>query len=305
MISEDSFRFPRARHISCAAVRAVRWAVLVGVVISAVKYTAWSQTVERGSAQANPTLLTSSPPAGLGLGPVDWVFVVDTSASMSGREHGAPNIFPLVQNTLTRFVPGIRNDDTLTLIVFDESSRVASAALPKSLTSRVDREALLALINRLTALGPWTHTGAALTDALNQVYSRSDENRPAAIILLTDGHEDVRGVRDPIRIPDAIRIIRDEHVPYVFYVSLGTTPDPRIREFLDRINQKAAGHGVVFDDPGASHLPKIVAGIRDRVGAPIQIAPTAVRLGAIRPGTAPHEFSVDVLSPVEIGRAHV
>ena len=266
--------------------------------------------VPGNSAQgANPHLLTNSPPADAALGPVDWVLVIDTSASMSGHEHGFPNIFPLVQETLQRFLPEIRGDDTLTIIVFDTDSRLVST-IPKSLRSTSDREAVAREINKLVARGAWTHTGATRSkDGLSEVYSRSDKNRPAAIILLSDGHEDVRGIQNPIRIPDAIRLIQDENVPYVFYVSLGATPDPQLQQFLAAINQKAAAidkkrptHAFSFNDPGAQGLLENAKKIREAVTAlrvsPIDINPQSLGLGLIPPGGNGESSGVEFLCPV-------
>ena len=262
---------------------------------------AFAQAPGAGGSGSNPRLLTQSPPEDA-LGPVDWVLVVDTSASMAGRERGALNIFPAVQETLRRFVPEIREDDTLTIIVFDETSRIVSATVPKRLRGLLDREAVVRLINSLSARGLWTHTGAALTDALKEVYSRPDGSRPAAIILLTDGHEDVRGIKNPIRIPDAIRIIRDQDVPYVFYVSLGTEPDPGVMEFLAEINKKSAGRGRSFNDPGASRLLDNAREIRRLMSVtrmrPLQLKPGRLDVGRIRPGGSAKSPPLEVLCPV-------
>jgi hypothetical protein len=249
-----------------------------------------------------PTLLTQSPPADSLLGPVDWLLLIDTSASMSGRERGAQDIFPRVQETLRRLVPEIREDDTLTIIVFDEASRIASAEIPKQLRTNSDRKSVVDLIDKLNAKGPWTQTGAALTDALNEVYARPDKGRPAAIILFTDGKEDVRGIQNPIRIPAAIRIIRDQDVPYVFYVSLGTHPEPDVMAFTDEINKREPGHARVIDDPAARDLPGKMLEIRGIIHQlrirPLQIKPTALNLGSVRPGTSIRSVPLEFLSPV-------
>jgi hypothetical protein len=228
---------------------------------------------------------------------------------MSGHEKGARNIFPLVQETLRRFIPEVRDGDNLTIIGFDETSRILSAAIPKTMRSHSDREAVVQLINGLMARGPWTQTGLALKDALNEVYSRSDKNRPAAIILFTDGREDVRGIRNPVRIPDAIRLIRDRDIPYVFYVSLGTEPDPGLKKFLDEINtkafaenKKARPHGLLFDDPGAAHLAEEARRIRDTIEGlrwlSLGLEPKALDLGRMRPGGPAREGSVELWSPL-------
>jgi Mg-chelatase subunit ChlD len=244
----------------------------------------------------NPQLLTDRPRANVKFGAVDWIFLIDTSASMSGLEPGAPNIFPRVQATLREFVSKIRDEDTLTIFVFDATSRLV---LKVQLQSASDRNRVGPLIDNLVAKGAWTHTGAALTDALTEVYSREFKKRPAAIILLTDGHEDVRGIKNPTTIPDAVKLIRDEDVPYVFYVSLGTTPDPKLLGFKDRINEKAPGHGFVFDDYGGTNFAAEADKIRDTVDVrrfSPTINPQKLDLGRIRPGGQGGPYAIELSS---------
>jgi hypothetical protein len=253
-------------------------------------------------AATNPGLLTSHPPADVDLGPVDWIFVIDTSASMSGVGTGAVNIFPQVQDTLRRFVPEIRDGDSMAVFVFDVTSR---PILKMQIQSDSDRNAIGPLINALDARGARTHTGAALTDALTEVYSRRDKGRPTAIILLTDGHEDVKGIPNPIRIPDAVNLIRDQDVPYVFYVSLGTTPDPQLSNFLDRINKKAGDHGKTFNDPVAKNLletAKLIRGEMERTRFKLKIQPGNLELPRLHPGGGggPYTIEISSSSPAEL-----
>lgn len=282
----------------------VIWPGLTTAVLMFPCYIGRAQTPQR-SVQGNPQLLTSHPPSGEALGPVDWIFVIDTSASMSGLERGAKNIFPRVQKTLSEFIPEIRDGDSLAIFVFDLKSR---PVLKMQIRGDSDRNAVGPLINNLSARGPRTQTGAGLADALNEVYSRQDRIRPAAIILLTDGKEDVRGIKNPIRIPDAINLIRDQDVPYVFYVSLGTEIEPKLSDLLKRINEKAAGHGRAFYDPGAVQLPDEASKIREFVqnAAPppppppppfkLDITPDGLRLPNIVPGEQGGPYTIDLQS---------
>jgi Mg-chelatase subunit ChlD len=267
--------------------------------LAALIYVPHQAQTARLSAQEsapNPGLLTNRSPADVTLGPVDWIFVIDTSASMSGVGAGAADIFPRVRETLRQFVPEIRDGDSLAIFVFDVTSH---PILKMQIRSDSDRNSIGPLINNLVARGARTHTGAALTDSLNEVYSRQDKGRPAAIILLTDGHEDVKGIQNPIRIPDTIKLIRDEDVPYVFYVSLGTEPDPQLLEFLNRINEKAMAHGKAFNDPRAENLFQVVEACRIAMKEPrfqLEIHPANLDLPRLRPGGQGGPYSIDISS---------
>jgi len=255
--------------------------------------------VAQPSIQETPQLLTQSPPAKLRS--VDWIFILDTSASMSGAGPGSKNIFPLVKETLRGFIPSIQDEDSVAIFEFDVTSR---RSFPRrQIRSASDRNVIGPLINDLVASGARTHTGAALADALNDVYSRQDKGRPAAIILLTDGHEDVTGIKNPIRIPEVIELIRDQDVPYVFYVSLGTELDPQLLRFLDRINKKAPGRGKSFDNPGPTGLPQVADEIRKaiinaRPAFELDIQPKILDLRSIRPGGEGGPFTIDFGSKV-------
>src|ERR1019366_5317662 len=120
--------------------------------------------------------------------------------------------------------------------------------------------------------------------------------------LFTDGKEDVRGIQNPIRVPAAIRIIRDQDVPYVFYVSLGTHPEPDVMAFTDEINKKEPGHARVIDDPAARDLPGKMLEIRGIIHQlrirPMQIKHPALNIGSVRPGTSFRSVPLEFLSPV-------
>jgi len=236
------------------------------------------------------TLVADHPP--VDVLPVDWIFVIDTSASMSG--HGPPglNIFPRVQRTLRDFVPHVRDGDSLSVFVFGRDSRRFSTGAPRLIQGDADRAQAAASFDRLLAMGDRTHTGAALKDALTEYYSRVDKSRPAAIILFTDGVEDIRGIPHPTKIPSAIQLIRDNDLPYVFYVSLGTAADEQLRQLVSRLEK--SHHGEFFGDPGATRLASVAESIRKRMRAPrpLDVNPLVLDLGGRRPG---QEFAARIM----------
>ena len=250
--------------------------------------------------QASPELLTASPTENVIVEPVDWIFVIDTSASMAGLGRGTTDIFPRVQQTLREFVSALRDEDSLTVFVFDSTSRLESSTAIKS---SADRAGVITCIDQLTAEGKWTHTGAALKDALQNVASRANPKRTAAIILLTDGKEDIKGIENPIRIDDAIKLIPDQNVPYIFYVSLGTARDPQLSNLIDATNNKAPGRGHILEDPRAQDLSGLASDIRTRVRTAVtptlRIQPETLDLGEIEPGGDGGPYSIDVSSGIQ------
>ncbi|MGH9763993.1 MAG: hypothetical protein ACREDR_38805, partial [Blastocatellia bacterium] len=108
---------PRLRQVTADVLAGLLFASLLTAVLIANSFSARAQN-GRGSSQKQPQLLPTHPPGGATLEPVDWIFVIDTSASMSGVGKGAQNIFPRVQDTLLEFVPKVRDGDSLTIIVF-------------------------------------------------------------------------------------------------------------------------------------------------------------------------------------------
>jgi hypothetical protein len=246
-----------------------------------------------------PRFVTQRPPAE---NPVDWIFLIDTSKTMTARIDGT-TILDRVKSTLREFATLLRPNDTLSAFAFDFTSRRLS---PRTLATEPDLKQFVRQIDGLQALGQWTHTGAALRDGLGEAFGRpvspGQEARPVAIVLFTDGLEDLRGIPPPERVPvsSAVRLIRDDRVPYVFYVSLGTMPDPALMQFLDGINGRAAGHGVLFDGPGGQGLSAAVAEMRRRIvkPEPLKIDPGALSLGRVYRGGASDAY-IDILSPVE------
>ena len=286
-------------------------ALLVIAALTTFADPTWGQRPQSNRQQPAVELLTEHPP--VVNTPIDWIFLIDTSASMSHVEPGRQTIIVNVKDTLHRFISGLQVGDSLTMIVFDTTSRFASAGVSKTIRGQPDLNAAHQLVDRLSAQGDWTQTGAALKDALNEVSSRPDKARPAAIILFTDGKEDVRGIQNPVRIPDAIKLIPDQDVPFVFYVSLDAVPDPDLQKFIEAVNSKAprseAANGKappraqIFSDPHGGDLSTVRAKIEEAITIlrrpqPLKLAPDRLDLGTIRPGGR-GDTSLDIESPVD------
>ncbi len=109
--------------------------------------------------------------------PTQYVFVVDVSASMIGREDGRTVIFPLVQRELMRFAERVTNETEVRLVPFSkEPLGAVRFVLPR------EREEMLRYIRILRAEGSASH----IFGSLKQVYGELC-NEPRAFFLFTDG----------------------------------------------------------------------------------------------------------------------
>jgi von Willebrand factor type A domain len=145
------------------------------------------------------------------LGPVDWIFLVDTSKSMRGVG-GTQNIWRHVKASIDSFLREAGERDSVALYAFDQDVRKINAA------SRPDlyRELLL-----LEAEGTRTHLGAAILTGLDHAAALrpgADPSRTRVVVLFTDGREDVRGIENPTRIDASVNRVGDT---FVYFVSMG------------------------------------------------------------------------------------
>lgn len=152
-------------------------------------------------------------------GAVDWIFLVDTSKSMRGIG-GTKDIFDDVKGSIETFVREASDGDSVSLYTFD--SDVRSHGL-RDLRGTFDRDELFATIRELEANGKRTHLGAAIAKGLERsdaLRQRNDPTRTRAIVLFTDGKEDVKGIENPISIPSNLqRALKSGS--QMFFVSLG------------------------------------------------------------------------------------
>ncbi|GIW33718.1 VWA domain-containing protein [Meiothermus sp.] len=121
--------------------------------------------------------------------PSRYVFVVDVSASMVGREDGRTVIFPQVQRELMRFAERFTDEIEIHLVPFSkEPLSVTRFVLPR------EREEMLRHIRSLRAEGSSSH----IFGSLKRVYSELCDE-PRAFFLFTDGLDNSA---EPAQMPE-------------------------------------------------------------------------------------------------------
>ena len=245
-------------------------------------------------------------------GRVDWIFVLDTSASMQGAG-GSTNIFDKVKTALETFIDSTEEGDSVTIYTFDRDTSLRPTV---RISDDTDRRDLRNIIRDLNATGDRTHTGKAIRDALDrarELRSRgAAERRTPSIVLLTDGIEDVRGIPDPVSIPSNVQRIPSS-LPYIFYVSLGQEHDRQLEEFIR--NPALEGRGRVLRDPNANNVQNLGQSIREPVEqaaataptpAPtplhvnIRVEPVSLDFGEVKPGRQTGRETVNLISDADI-----
>ncbi len=227
-------------------------------------------------------------------GNVDWILVVDTSASMVG-EGGTKNIFAQVKQTVSDFVNKSQAGDSVAIFTFDRDTTLRSNL---NINGLIEQQSANQIIQQLQANGQNTHIGKALQDALN--YSIKLESRPnnanriTSIILFTDGIEDTTGIPNPVSIPSNLALISNlNRKPFVFLVSLGEkVHESQLDQFAN--NPVLNNRGLVLRSPGAANLlqagERIRQAARDatppppKVIAQPQTVQTMIDFGQIIPG---------------------
>jgi hypothetical protein len=210
------------------------------------------------------------------LGPIDWIFLVDTSKSMRGVGHGSKNIFDDVKASIGAFLEASNEEDTIAVYTFSND-----VELRTEFPVRGNRERLLNTINTLKAEGNRTYLGGAIAEGLGyagKLRKKADKNRTQAVVLFTDGKEDVRGIPDPIPIPSNIPNVGDS---YVFFVSMGEH-EPLLDEF-----SQATTHTMVMRETTPQGIRRVVDRIRANIAPEpppppplkISIAPQVVEFG--------------------------
>ncbi len=137
--------------------------------------------------------------------PPQYVFLVDTSASMIGQEDGSTVIFPQVQRELMRFTERVVDEAEIRIVPFSQEPQgVARFVLPR------EREEMLRYIRSLRAEG----SSSFIYRSLNKVY---DElcSEPRAFYLFTDGLDNSA---EPARMPE------QKSLCPLTLVTLGTLP---------------------------------------------------------------------------------
>ncbi|HYK04312.1 MAG TPA: VWA domain-containing protein [Thermoanaerobaculia bacterium] len=150
--------------------------------------------------------------------PVDWIFLVDTSKSMLEKQ-----VFDDVKASLRTFVSEAQEGDSVALVTFDRDARIVSTVDIRGEQSRKD---LFDIIERLQATGNRTHLGAAIAEGLDRAVN---QQHTRAIVLFTDGKEDVRGIENPVSIQSNVQRALQSGAS-MFFVSMGEH-EPELRNF--------------------------------------------------------------------------
>lgn len=233
-------------------------------------------------------------------GGIDWILVVDTSASMRGAG-GTKNIFDSVKNSITEFVNTARLGDTVTIYSFDKD--VTLNANDIAINTNPDRGKLKQIISSLQAEGVRTHTGKAVQKALEHsalLNKRANAlGRTVSIVFMTDGLEDVRGIPNPVYIPSNTQFLREQQCkPYIFFVSLGLKEhEKQLNDFAS--NPALCGKGQVLRDPGGVQLNQLAQNIRPVLITPkLDVNLPTANLPPVLPGTTTEPFNVNTISNV-------
>jgi len=158
-------------------------------------------------------------------GAVDWIFLVDTSKSMRGVG-GTRNIFGDVKASIDTFVREANEGDSVAILTFDRDVQLKADVDIRGATAKDD---LRAIVDGLYPNGDRTHLGLAIQKGLERAAKRgSDATRVHAVVLFTDGKEDVRGIRDPVPISSNLQRVGDSHV---YFVSLGDEHETQLDDF--------------------------------------------------------------------------
>jgi hypothetical protein len=209
---------------------------------------------------------------------------------------GSANIFGDVQRTLEEFIGKTQDGDTVTLYTFDSDTNTERGT--RLITSHHDRQKLVDDIKRLIANGTRTHTGKALKDAIElttALRKRSDAaERTISIVLLSDGREDTRGLTNPVKIPDIIKLIPNDP-PYLFYVSLGEY-EPGIKQVEDKFGTRYRE----MRPNSSAEIDSAINKIREITKAPpaleFRITPSSLDFGRIAAGDQTEVRSIKIVS---------
>ncbi len=246
-------------------------------------------------------------------GAVDWILVLDTSASMRGAG-GSRDIFDRVKTSMAQFINSARPGDSVTIFTFDRDT-VAHPTV--RIADENDERDLINTLAGIKANGDRTHTGLAIHEALRragELKQRAEaSHRVGSIVLFTDGIEDVRGIANPVGIPSNVALVSKSQ-PYIFFISLGQEHDQQLEDFIR--SPELGGRGEVVRDPGAENIE----GLADRIRIPIEAAaavptptptptplqviitvePASLDFGAVEPGEQTGRRSLRITGNVAV-----
>ena len=192
------------------------------------------------------------------LGPVDWIFLVDTSKSMRGVGKGSKDVFPEVKASIDSFIREANDGDSVAVYTFDREARLSSAM-------NVDARArgdLHQIVVGLRAEGDRTHLGHAIAKGLERaalLRASADPTRTRAVVLFTDGREDVRGIDNHTPIDANVSSVADT---FIYFVSMGEH-ETKLDDFA-----AATKRAKVLKAPTAESIRDVMRQIRATIPPP-------------------------------------
>ncbi len=231
------------------------------------------------------------------LGPVDWIFLVDTSKSMRGAGGKTQNVWADVKGSIDSFIDEANDGDTVAIFTFDRDVRLHSATV----INAGAREDLHAITRPLGAEGDRTHLGAAISEGLARAESlrraRPDPARRQVVVLFTDGKEDVRGIENHVPIDSNVGRVGET---FVYFVSMGEH-EPKLIQFAEHTERAE-----VLKAPTAAAIRNVAREIRAKIPPPPPPPPPppSIKTTVPRPAPVPVRKPFPLL-PVSIALALV
>ena len=222
-------------------------------------------------------------------GAVDWIFLVDTSQSMRGVG-GSKNIFGEVKGSIGTFVREASVGDSVTIFTFDRDVQLRAST---DIRGDFDRGELLRMVADLRADGNRTHLGAAIARGVERaegLAQRNDATRERAIVLFTDGREDVRGIQGAVSIPSTVQ--RAQRIrPWIFFVSLGEH-EAQLDDFANETDRTT-----IMKPRDAEAIRELANTIRHAVAPPqITFEPRTLSFGSLHAGETTEERELTISS---------
>ena len=232
-------------------------------------------------------------------GPVNLVFLIDTSGSMNNA-----NKLPLLKQSFRLLLNTLNPTDQVAIVTY-----AGSAGVVLEPTAAKDASTILDSLNRLSAGGS-TGGQAGLQQAYSLAETMSGENSIERIILATDGDFNV-GINNPEALKDFVADKRDTGT----YLSVlgfgrGNYRDDMMQSLAQNGNGTAAyidtlaeAQKVLVDQVGAALVP-----IANDVKIQVEFNPALVAeyrlIGYETRGLAREDFNNDTVDAGEIGAGH-
>ncbi len=231
--------------------------------------------------------------------PLNLVFLIDTSGSMSQRDK-----LPLLRQSFALMLGELRAEDSVAIVTYAGSAGQVLAPTPAS-----ERATILAALNALDAGGS-TAGQAGLQQAYAVAETMTDEGEVSRVILATDGDFNV-GLSDPEALKDYIAGKRDSGT----YLSVlgfgrGNLDDATMQALAQNGNGQAAyidtlneAQKVLVDQLTGALFP-----IADDVKIQVEFNPATVAeyrlIGYETRILAREDFNNDKVDAGEIGAGH-